>query len=143
MLAGDGGVIERHVAGPGPAHGILPVGQGLLSAVGQRQVAPHLRQVRHGEEGADGPHQNEQGQHGEDKAGDGGIPRRDHGISAQKRRQLVHNGLRRGKYSVHCLPSLSLKLRMTRAAARYAAVAAIIAHFDAIASGGERKARPA
>ena len=90
VLPGYHRIVENHVGVAAPAENVLPVGQRLLSPVGQGQVGPHLRQTGHGEQGADRPYENEQGQHREQKAHRRGEPGPDLGIGGHPVQQLLH-----------------------------------------------------
>ena len=74
MLPGDAGIVQIDVRRLAPAQDVLPVGQGLGCPVGQGQVGPHLRLGGGLHQGADDPHQHQNGQNGKEKPEDQGVP---------------------------------------------------------------------
>ena len=74
VLAGDGGKIEADICGGGAAQDIFPVVDGEGAAAGQAELSPLLRGVGDSQQAADGPHQHQQGEDGEEEADQGGVP---------------------------------------------------------------------
>ena len=90
VLPGYHRVVEHHVAAAPPAQNVLPVGEGLVGPVGQGEIGPYLGQTGHGQQGADGADEDEQGQHGKDKAHDGGKPGAQHLVFRQPAGEKLH-----------------------------------------------------
>lgn len=96
VLAGDGGKIEADICGGGAAQDIFPVVDGEGAAAGQAELSPLLRGVGDPQQAADGPHQHQQGEDGEEEADQGGVPPDGLGVLCQPGAQELGKGLEGG-----------------------------------------------
>ena len=101
MLAGDAGIVQKHIAVLPPADDVLPVGQEHRCTVGQAQLAPGLRGVGDLQKRAHCPEQDQDGQYRKDKADERRVPRHRYGVCREKARHGIQCRLERRHHLFH------------------------------------------